>query len=99
LRPIGLPSEKNPRTGAYKRLVESGRNLHELHALMAPRPFLVSGGAVDQPERWVALNHAVAVNQFLGFSGRVALTAREGHSPTKESNERVWAFFDRWLKK
>jgi dienelactone hydrolase len=39
-----LPTEGQPRTGAYKTLVEGGHDLIELHALMAPRPFLVSGG-------------------------------------------------------
>ena len=45
----GLVTPENPRTGAYKRIFESGHDLHELHALMAPRPFLVSGGAEDTP--------------------------------------------------
>lgn len=94
----GIPSDKNPRTGAYKTLVEQGRDLHELHALMAPRPFLVSGGSEDRPKRWVALNHAIAVNKLLGYKDRVAMTNRKGHSPTKESNEQVDAFFERFLK-
>ena len=47
-------------------MIAEGRDLHELHALMAPRPFLVSGGSEDQPERWKALNHAIAVNRLLG---------------------------------
>ena len=42
-----LPSEGQARTGAYKTLVEGGHDLVELHALMAPRPFLVSGGTAD----------------------------------------------------
>ncbi len=62
----------DPRTGAYKTLVAGGRDLHELHALMAPRPFLVSGGAQDRPEHWTALNHTIALNEFLGRTGRVA---------------------------
>src|SRR5690606_35909054 len=48
-RKPGVPTAENPRTGAYKRLIEQGRDLHELHALMAPRPFLVSGGSEDPP--------------------------------------------------
>ena len=64
-RPQGGPP-KVARTGAYKKLVEGGHDLHELHALMAPRPFLVSGGSEDPPERWQALNHARAVNRLLG---------------------------------
>jgi len=89
-----LPSEGQPRTGAYKALVETGHDLIELHALMAPRPFLVSGGTADLPERWPALNHAIAVNKLLGFDHRVALTAREGHTPTAEGNEQVYRFFE-----
>jgi len=70
------------------------RDLVELHALMAPRPFLVSGGTADLPERWAALNHAVAVNKLLGYENRVAMTNREGHAPTQESNEQVYRFFE-----
>lgn len=92
-RKPGIPNEKNPRTGAYKRLMERGHDLHELHALMAPRPFLVSGGSEDRPERWKALNHAVAVNRLLGFRDRVAMTNRQGHAPTEESNEQIVQFF------
>jgi dienelactone hydrolase len=94
----GIPKEDNPRTGAYKALVERGRDLHELHALMAPRPFLVSGGSEDRPERWRALNHAVAVNKLLGYTARVAMTNRSGHTPTAESNAQIYAFFERFLK-
>jgi hypothetical protein len=97
-RKPGIPSAKNPRTGPYRKMIADGRDLHELHALMAPRPFLVSGGSEDPPERWKALNHSVAVNKLLGHSGRVAMTNRPGHSPTEESNEVLVAFFERWLK-
>ncbi len=94
----GIPTKDNPRTGAYKALVERGHDLHELHALMAPRPFLVSGGAEDRPGRWKALNHAIAVNRLLGKSDRVAMTNRPGHAPTPESNEQIYLFFERFLK-
>jgi hypothetical protein len=97
-RERGIPSEKNPRTGAYQKLVEAGHDLHELHALMAPRPFLVSGGAEDRPERWKALNHAVAVNRLLGHADRVAMTNRKTHAPTAESNEQIYLFFEHFLK-
>jgi hypothetical protein len=97
-RKRGVVTKDNPRTGPYKRLVEAGHDLHELHALMAPRPFLVSGGAEDQPERWKALNHAVAVNKFLGHGNRVAMTNRKGHAPTAESNEQIYLFFELFLK-
>ncbi|MBV9125577.1 MAG: prolyl oligopeptidase family serine peptidase, partial [Planctomycetes bacterium] len=93
-RKPGLVTRDNPRTGAYRRLVEAGHDLHELHALMAPRPFLVSGGSEDPPERWRALNHAVAVNKLLGHEDRVAMTNRSGHDPTEESNEQVYLFLE-----
>ena len=93
----GIPSADNPRTGAYKTMIETGRDLHELHALIAPRPFLVSGGAEDPPSRWTALNHALAVNRLLGFTNRVAMTGRKGHTPTEESNERLYDFFVHFL--
>ncbi len=94
----GLPTPDNPRTGAYQRLIEAGHDLHELHALIAPRPFLVSGGSEDPPERWDALRHAVAVNQLLGFTNRVAMTTRPDHAPTEESNEQIYSFFEHFLK-
>jgi hypothetical protein len=97
-RKPGIPDEMNPRTGAYKRLIDEGHDLHELHALMAPRPFLVSGGSEDRPERWKALNHAVAVNRLLGFDDRVAMTNRKDHRPTEESNEQIYLFFEAFLK-
>ena len=98
-RKAGIPSEDNPRTGAYKTLVEQGLDLHELHALMAPSPVLVSGGSEDRPERWKALNHSIAVNKPLGCENRVAMTNRRGHSPTAESNEQIYLFFERFLQK
>jgi dienelactone hydrolase len=97
-RKPGIPSEKNPRTGPYKKMMADGRDLTELHALLAPRPFFVSGGAEDQPERWKALNHLVAVNKLLGVENRVAMTNRKGHSPTAESNELLYLFFESVLK-
>jgi dienelactone hydrolase len=93
-----IPGTANPRTGAYKQLFENGHDLHELHALMAPRPFLVSGGEEDGPERWIPLNHTIAVNRLLGFEKRVAMTNREHHSPTPTSKAQIYAFFERFLK-
>jgi hypothetical protein len=98
-RARGIPGEKSPRTGPYQKMVADGRDLHELHALMAPRPFLVSGGAEDPPERWQALNHSVAVNKLLGHENRVAMTNRKTHGPTLESNEALYRFFEWALKK
>ena len=97
-RKPGLITQDNPRTGAYKRLVEDGRDLHELLALMAPRPFLVSGGSEDTPDRWKALNHVVAVNDLLGRKNRVAMTNRDGHAPTPQSNEQIGRFLEYVLK-
>ena len=65
---------------------------------MAPRPFLVSGGAQDRPEHWTALNHAIRLNEFLGHKDRVAMTMRDGHTPTPESNAQVYAFFKYHLR-
>jgi hypothetical protein len=97
-RKPGVVMADNPRTGAYKSLIEQGHDLHELHALMAPRPFLVSGGSEDGPERWVPLNHTVAVNKLLSYENRVGMTNRKGHNPTEESNEQLYAFFEHFLK-
>jgi len=97
-RKPGVPVDTNPRTGAYKIMCETERDLHELHALMAPRPFLVSGGSEDPPSRWTALNHTVAVNALLGFTNRVAMTNRKEHSPNAESNEQIYLFFENFLK-
>ncbi len=97
-RKPGVITPKSPRTGPYKQMMEDGRDLHELHALMAPRPFLVSGGSEDPPMRWKALNHTVAVNRLLGYENRVAMTNRPAHSPTPESNEQIYQFFHWALK-
>lgn len=97
-RKPGLITAESPRTGCYKVLMEQGRDLTDLHALMAPRPFLVSGGSEDYPARWMALNHAVAVNKLLGHDDRVAMTNRKDHPPTEESNAQIYAFFEKWLK-
>ena len=98
-RKAGVPSAENPRTGAYAKLVAARRDLTDLHALICPRPFLVSGGAEDPPERWTALNHARAVNELLGYEGRVVMTNRPEHAPNAEANQAVMAFFQKWLGK
>jgi hypothetical protein len=97
-RKPGLVRADSPRTGAYKVLIEKGHDLQELHALMAPRPFLVSGGEEDPPKRWLSLKHAIAVNQLLGHTDRVSMTNREKHDPNEESNEAIYRFFEYWLK-
>ncbi|MFA6795879.1 MAG: prolyl oligopeptidase family serine peptidase, partial [Proteiniphilum sp.] len=83
--------------GLYPRLKKEGYDLHELHALMAPRPFLVSGGSSDPLERWIPLNHAIAVNRLLGYHNRVAMSNRPDHSPNRESNEIVYSFLEWFL--
>jgi len=95
----GIPTVDNPRTGAYAQLIKDGRDLTDLHALICPRPFLVSGGHEDPPERWTALNHAIAVNKLLGVKDRVAMTNRKEHSPNPESNAKLYAFFELFLGK
>jgi pimeloyl-ACP methyl ester carboxylesterase len=97
-RKPGIPSAENPRTGAYQKMIERGRDLHELHALISPRPFLVSGGAEDQPSRWIPLNHTLAVNRLLGFTNRVAMTNRKLHDPNEGSNAQLYAFFEHFMK-
>lgn len=84
--------------GLYSQLIQENFDLHELHALMAPRPFLVSGGSGDPIERWTALNHSVAINKLLGYDNRVAMTNRAEHSPNEESNEVLNLFFEWGLK-
>jgi len=97
-RKRGVPTADNPARGLYPQLLTAHRDLHELHALMAPRPFLVSGGSEDPPQRWEALNHTIAVNDLLGVQNRVAMTNRPKHAPTAESNAVIYEFFERFLK-
>ena len=97
-RERGVITKDNPAFGLYPLLVKEGYDLHELHALMAPRPFLVSGGAEDPPIRWEALNHSMEVNKMLGYENRVAMTNREKHSPNPTSNEQIYQFFEYFLK-
>ncbi len=98
-RKPGIPSAENPRTGLYKEMVEAGEDLVDLHALMAPRPLLVSGGTEDPPRNWRALNHLVAVNRLLGYEHRVALTARSGHVPTPAALALELEFLEYWLNR
>lgn len=97
-RKRGLITKDNPAYGLYPKLIKEGYDLHELHALMAPRPFLVSGGEEDPEKRWIPLNHTVEVNRFLGYKNRVAMTNRPTHSPNTESNEAAYLFLEYFLK-
>jgi hypothetical protein len=81
-----------------QELRESEHDLHELHALIAPRPFLVSGGSEAPPSRWIALNHARAVDKLLGYDDRMLMTYRKDHTPNAESNAILYAFFEHFLK-
>ncbi len=98
LRPRGVPDAEHPRTGLYKKMFEAGEGLTDLQALMAPRPFLVSGGSEDVPWHWRALNHTRALYDLLGFPNRVAMTHREGHGPTPEAMEQMCGFLEHFLK-
>lgn len=97
-RTRGLVTPENPARGLYPTLMEQGRDLHEVHALLAPRPFLVSGGEVDPPERWRALNHLIQINTVLGQQDRVGMTNRPKHSPDADSNAVIYAFFEHFLR-
>jgi len=83
--------------GIYPVLIAEGHDLHELHALMAPRPFMVSGGSEDTPVRWIPLNHSIAVNRLYGAENRVAMTNRADHSPNEISNSHIYDFFGYFL--
>ncbi|EON77291.1 Sialidase [Lunatimonas lonarensis] len=96
-RKRGIPNDENPAHGLYPRLLEMGLDLHELHALMAPRPFLVSGGSEDPIDRWIPLNHSIRVNKLLGYTNRVAMTNRPEHAPNAESNAVILDFFTYFL--
>lgn len=97
-RKRGLITSQNPAGGLYPRLVADGYDLHELHALLAPRPFLVSGGSEDPVKRWIPLNQTIQVNRLLGYENRVAMTNRPAHTPNPESNEAAFLFLEHFLK-
>ncbi|WP_411275423.1 hypothetical protein [Daejeonella sp.] len=90
----GMITKENPAKGLYPKLVAEGYDLHERHALMAPRPFLVSGGSGDTPKRGVPLNHSIGVNHLLGFKNRVGMTNRPTHSPNLVSNKQAYLFLN-----
>lgn len=97
-RKRGVITDENPARGLYNRLREERRDLHELHALMAPRPFLVSGGSEDPPKRWQALNRTREVYALFGEEEHVAMTNRPEHAPNARSNAVIYAFFERYLR-
>lgn len=97
-RKRGLITDQNPAYGVYNRLKKDNRNLHELHALMAPRPFLVSGGSEDPINQWKVLNHSIEVNKLLGHKEKVAMTNRPMHALTENATEIIYTFFEYFLK-
>ena len=94
----GVLKDGEGRRGPYKTMMEEKLDLHELHALIAPRPFFVSGGSEDQPSQWKVLNHTVAVNKVLGVENRVGMHNRPEHKITPEASDRVADFFEYFLK-
>tara|TARA_R110001599_G_scaffold221395_8_gene420056 strand:- start:5568 stop:6794 length:1227 start_codon:yes stop_codon:yes gene_type:complete len=96
-RERGVPTKDNPARGLYPQLIKEGKDLHELHVLMAPRPFLVSGGEEDGENRWIPLNYSLKANSFYGYKDRVGMSNRPDHSPNPESNEIIYNFFEYFL--
>ena len=100
--------EDRGRVGAYGQLYHEGLNLQELHALMAPRPFLVLAGSnrrpslaltcADDESRWVVLNHTIGVNRLLGFERRVAMANWPSHNLTPESKDQIYRFLGDCLR-
>ena len=78
---------------------KSGESMVDLRALMAPRPFLVSGGSEDVPWHWRALNHTRALYDLPGAPNRVTMTDRNVHSPTPEAMEQMCGFLEHFLKR
>ena len=60
--------------------------------------FLISDVSEDRSERWMALNHVVATGRFLGDTNRGTMSNRGVHSPTAESNERIYLFIKHFLQ-
>ncbi len=94
----GLLRSGEARQGAYARLIQEQRDLSELHILMAPRPFLVSGGAEDPPSRWRSLNRVIEYYESIGAHHRVGMTNRALHDPDEVSNAAIYDFFIACLK-
>lgn len=97
-RPRGILKGPADRRGPYKQMMEEKADLHELHALIAPRPFFVAGGSEDKATRWIPLNHTVAVNRILGVESRVGMHNRPEHKITPEASDRIADFFEYFLK-
>ncbi len=96
-RARGMLKGPQERVGPYKTMRDQNTDLHELHALICPRPFLVSGGAEDPPGRWAVLNQSVGVNRLLGVERRVGMSNRPEHKISPEANARISDFFEHFL--
>lgn len=95
--------DDHPRIGAMAGLYNAGLNLNDMHALMAPRPFLVMAGtkrlpslaitSADDEGRWAVLNHTIAVNHLLGYDRRVGMLNHGSHEMTPEWKAQIAQFF------
>ncbi len=91
------PDGPTERRGAYATLVGQGHDLHELLALMAPRPLLISGGYADGAERLPVLAQTLHVYNLYGVTDRLAFTMRADHAPDQTSNSVIYDFFTHFL--
>jgi hypothetical protein len=91
-RKPGLITAQSPRTGPYKTMMEQGRSLSEFQMLMAPRPFLVSGGSEDFPSRWTDLNRVREAYTVQKVPALAGMHNRPLHEPTEESNALAYRF-------
>jgi pimeloyl-ACP methyl ester carboxylesterase len=96
-RPRGVLSGQHGRVGPYKTMMETGVDLHELHALICPRPFFVSAGSEDPVERWAVLNQSVRVNRLLGVERRIGMANRPEHKISPEASSQIADFFGHFL--
>lgn len=97
-RERGLITAQSPRTGPYKQIIEQGRSLSEFQMLMAPRPFLVSGGSEDFAARWLDLNRVREAYTVLRVPVLAGMHNRPLHGPTEESNALAYRFMEWALK-
>jgi hypothetical protein len=76
-----------------------GRDHHQLLALIAPRAFLlIAGESADGDRSWAYLNSARETYQLYGRGERIGMVNhRTGHSPTMDSLEQAYRWFDKYL--
>ncbi|MHC4508094.1 MAG: sulfatase-like hydrolase/transferase [Planctomycetota bacterium] len=75
----------------------SSHSLQQVHALMAPRPFLLIGDVPGRSRGWSVLNPAVAVNRMLGYQHRVAKANSKRRNLARTANEPIYRFLQWWL--